>query len=167
MQPLMYARVPLGCSISPLPADRGRRRPRARAGNLRVYFIVLVLVVVLDCFPRLADRGRRRPRARSRNSRVLIVLVVLRPRFLHRQQTEHDDDHEGDQEKSRRFFIVHVLVVMLDCPPRRADRGGRRRFGCDSLDPPRGSKANARGSSAPARAEQHKHSVGTGHKSTV
>jgi hypothetical protein len=44
-----------------------------------------------------ADRGRRRPRVRSGNSRALIVLVVdLRPRFLHCQQTEDDDEHEYD-----------------------------------------------------------------------
>jgi hypothetical protein len=158
---------------------------------------LLVLVVVLDCFPRRADRGRRRPRARSGkippllfscsfSSSCSIVFLAGQTEddddhehdqeksaaslscssssscsiaFLagrteddddheHDQEksaaslscssssscsiaflagrTEDDDDHEHDQEKSRRFFIVLVLVVVLDCFPRRADRGRRR-----------------------------------------
>jgi hypothetical protein len=55
---------------------------------------------------------------------VLAVVIVL-DCFL-AGQTEEDDDHKGDQEKSRRFLIVLVLVVVLDRFPRRADRGRRR-----------------------------------------
>ena len=40
---------------------------------------------------------------------------------FHAGQTEHDDDHEHDQE-IRRFFIVLVLVVVLDRSHRRANR---------------------------------------------
>jgi hypothetical protein len=124
---------------------------------------LLVLVVVLDCFPRRADRGRRRPRARSGkippllfscsfSSSCSIVFLAGQTEddddHEHDQEksaaslscssssscsiaflagrTEDDDDHEHDQEKSRRFFIVLVLVVVLDCFPRRADRGRRR-----------------------------------------
>jgi hypothetical protein len=47
-----------------------------RFGRSRRFFIVLVLVVVLDCFPRRADRGRRRPRARARK----IPPLLYRPR---------------------------------------------------------------------------------------
>jgi hypothetical protein len=32
---------------------------------------------------------------------LIVLVVVLRPRFLHRRQTEHDDDHEHDQEIPR------------------------------------------------------------------
>jgi hypothetical protein len=40
---------------------------------------------------------------------LLIVPVVLRARFLHRQQTEDDDDHEHDRT-IRKFRVLIVLT---------------------------------------------------------
>jgi hypothetical protein len=121
MQPLIYASVPvwlLDCPTTSRPsASTIRKNPAASFSSSSS----------LSCsiaFPRRADRARRRPRARP--------------------------------GKIPRFFIVLVLVVVLDCFPRRTDRARRRPFGCEQPRPPRGRKANARDSSAPARAEEHR-----------
>jgi hypothetical protein len=151
----------------PRRAERGRRRSRARLGKIRRLPFVLVLVVVLDCFPRRADRGRRRPRARL--GKPPLLLYRARPRHRTRLlsspggprtttttstirknpaaslscscpsscsivfpawRTEDDDDHEHDQEEFRCFFIV------LDCFPRRADPGRRRPRARSGKTPP-------------------------------
>jgi hypothetical protein len=98
--------------------------------------LVLVVFVVLDCFPRRGrsrDRGRRRPRARSGKIPQLLNRSRRRrrARLLSSQgQIEDDNDHEHDQEKSRGFLIVLVVVVVLDCFPRR----GRPRTTTSTID---------------------------------
>ena len=88
------------CSISSPPTGRVRRHADDHDQEKSTrFFIVLVLVVVLDCFPRPAERGRRRPRARSGKIHRLLFRSSSSsscPIAFLGGRIEDDDEHEGD-----------------------------------------------------------------------
>jgi hypothetical protein len=113
----------------PRRADRGgRRRPRGRLGKIPPLFRARPRRRA-RLFPRRADRGRRRPRARSGKIPPLLFSCssssscsIISPPRGPRTTTTTSTIWKNPAAS----FFVLVLVVVLDCFPRRTERARAR-----------------------------------------